>query len=113
MSPGCINNFAQFIVSPSSLGGVPVLSRPTLKGMLRNLVAKILLGGSPILPPGFCSKPVCIMPPKNVPVVSMTLLVFISPPEEVFIAITAPSSTIMSSTESPVIVNFSSLSKRF
>ena len=55
MSPGCINNFDQFIVSPSSLGGVPVLSRPTLKGMLRNLVAKILLGGSPILPPGFFS----------------------------------------------------------
>ena len=73
MSPGCFCSFAQSRVLPSSLGGVPVFSLPNLSGKDLSFSANLLLGLSPFLPPGFFFSPVCITPPKKVPVVSITL----------------------------------------
>ena len=80
VSPGCFSSLSQFTVSPLSLGGVPVFSLPYLKGSFLSFLASLLLGGSPALPPGFCSNPVCIIPPKKVPVVKITLSPFILSP---------------------------------
>ena len=111
VSPGCSDSFDQSIVSPSSRGGVPVFSLPTLKGMALSFCARILLGGSPILPPGFCSSPVCIIPPRKVPVVKTTFFAFTSPVLEVLTAFIISFSTTISSTESSNMVRFFSAFK--
>ncbi len=54
-------------------GGVPVLSRPTRNGSSRSRAASLLEGGSPARPPGDCSSPTWILPPRNVPTVSTTV----------------------------------------
>ena len=51
-SPGWGSNKLQFIVFPSSLGGVPVFSLPSLNSILSNVFAKPIAGASPILPAG-------------------------------------------------------------
>ena len=52
VSPGCGSSSLQLIVFPSSLGGVPVFSLPSLKSILSNVFAKPIAGASPILPAG-------------------------------------------------------------
>jgi len=47
--------------------GVPVLRRPTRNGNARSLAASRFDGGSPARPPGDCSRPTWIFPPRNVP----------------------------------------------
>ena len=99
MSPGCSSNASQFNVSPSSLGGVPVFSLPTGKSNALSFFASLLLAGSPILPPDSWCSPVCITPPKKVPVVKMTLFAFMVVPESSSTPLTLPPLIIMSSTD--------------
>ena len=57
-----------------SLGGVPVLSRDTWKPSVSRVLARPMAGPSPILPAGLTSSPMLMLPRRNVPVASMTLL---------------------------------------
>ncbi len=57
---------------PSSLGGVPVLSRATRSGSSRSRAARRFEGGSPARPPAYCSSPTWMRPPRKVPTVSTT-----------------------------------------
>ena len=94
------------IVFLFNLGGVPVFNLPTDKFSFLSFLASFSLEGSPILPPGDCSSPVCITPPKNVPVVKTTLLVKISSPDSVITDLILRLSISRSITESSFIVKF-------
>ena len=83
MSPGCGVKSDQSIEFLFSLGGVPVFNLPTLRFKLLSLEANMSLDGSPTRPPGDCSRPVCITPPRNVPVVKMIVFPNISAPSSV------------------------------
>ncbi len=60
------------MVEPSSLGGVPVLSRPSEKPAVSRLRARETEGGSPKRPAGVRWSPRWIIPRRKVPVVSTT-----------------------------------------
>ena len=80
-------------------GGVPVFSLPTGRPKPLSFWASSVLEGSPTLPPGDCVKPVCIMPPKNVPVVKIMAGAEYTVPSSVTIDLTTELSIFMSITD--------------
>mmetsp|Transcript_10740 Transcript_10740/g.31602 ORF Transcript_10740/g.31602 Transcript_10740/m.31602 type:complete len:260 (-) Transcript_10740:13-792(-) len=109
--PACL----QSIVRPSSRGGVPVLRRASGRPMRSRVAAMPTVGGSTsplslsrtIRPAGRLSRPMWILPRRNVPAVSTTERAAIVSPLAVTTPATAPvecsarSSTAASTTRSP------------
>lgn len=60
---------------------IPVLRRPILKLRFSKVFAKPIAGASPSRPAGLTSNPMFICPFRNVPVVSITLLLLILLPQ--------------------------------
>ena len=73
-SPGCISTADQSIVVPSSLGGVPVFSRPSVKPARSNDFESPIAGASSTRPAGQFFSPRWINPRRKVPVVMTTAL---------------------------------------
>ena len=90
----------------SNLGGVPVLSLPTFKFKPLSFFASWSLEGSPTLPPDDCSRPVCITPPRNVPVVKITESEKNSSPFSVMIDFIVESSITKSTTDPSMMERF-------
>ena len=73
-SPGCSSKTSKFMVSFASLGGVPVLRRPSIRSCFSKNFSKPEAFFSSILPPSLLLFPIKIAPFKNVPVVSTNAL---------------------------------------
>ena len=71
-SPGWRPTASQSIVRPSSLGGVPVFSRPSGRASSSIRSASRTAAASPSRPAGRVSSPMWITPRRKVPVVSTT-----------------------------------------
>ena len=69
---GLLGEAREIDVSRATRGGVPVLSRPSVRPRLRSESLSSIAAGSPMRPPGVCSSPVCIRPRRNVPVATTT-----------------------------------------
>lgn len=74
LSAFCLSNPLKSMESFTSRGGVPVLSLPMVNPRFSRVWARPMEGWSPIRPAGCISKPIRIIPLRNVPVVSTTLL---------------------------------------
>ena len=83
---------------------MPVLSLPTFKSRDLSVLANLSLEGSPTRPPEDFSNPVCITPPRNVPVVKITALAKYSSPEAVETDFIEEPCILKSSTEPSVTV---------
>ena len=70
LSPGCSSRPLKLIVFFESLGGVPVLSLPSVTSFERKYLSKPVDFFSSILPPSTFFDPIKIDPFRNVPVVS-------------------------------------------
>ena len=80
----------QSIFLPSSLGGVPVLSRPPARPSDRTCAASVPADRPPSLPPDQRSSPRNISAPRNVPVVRITARASIEEPSASVAPPTAP-----------------------
>ena len=109
ISPGCGVRIDQSIVCLFNLGGVPVFNLPTDKFKLLSFLASFSLEGSPTLPPGDCSNPVCITPPKKVPVVSTTVSAESSSPASIKTDLICEFFILKSITDPSITVRFFSL----
>ena len=70
LSGGCSSNLLKYIDFLSILGGVPVFSLPIENFNDSIFFANSIDGLSPILPAGYESRPILIIPLKKVPVVN-------------------------------------------
>src|SRR5206468_1189198 len=73
-SPGCTSVFEKSIERLSSLGGVPVFSRPNSSPISFSDPDRPIAASSPARPPDCWFCPMCINPFRNVPVVTTTVL---------------------------------------
>lgn len=63
-----------------SYNNIPVLSLPNLKPAFSRVIASPIAGSSSMRPAGLLSRPILILPRKNVPVVIITALALITSP---------------------------------